>query len=220
MLQKVYKLRSPIKAVSLIQFLVSFICPSQHSRPHNHPLVQSLIYSFSLALRTALGALSWWMLKPQLGMKKQTKTFFFSTETYIKRIQENLVTGRFWHAAVSYFFPSLLPFTFKGINTKLAWKIQEGKDNRTTILTKENSTMRFSEEKCVALHGSFNDRCWIFSRFCTSSWLKSQAGRKLQPLCPVCVDTSCLCTGHYPLSSACSPTLNISSWLIIIKELV
>lgn len=58
--------------------------------------------------------------------------------------KEHLVPGS-CDMLVSAIFFLLPPFAFRGIHTKMAQKIQEGKDNRSTNLTKKISTMRFSE---------------------------------------------------------------------------
>ena len=70
------------------------------------------------ALRTALGAWRWWMLEPELRMKKQTKIFYWSLYFLLRPIQRKQFLRAFdmLFSAIFSFPP---PIPLKWIKTKL-----------------------------------------------------------------------------------------------------
>ena len=69
------------------------------------------------ALRTALGALRWWMLKQELEMKKQTKFFIGLFVFYWEKQRKQFLRAFDMLFSAIFFFPPPIPF--KWINTKL-----------------------------------------------------------------------------------------------------
>ena len=76
-------MRSHIKAVSLIQVLVSSICPLPHSYPCNYPLVQSVIYSSSLnvyvlCIKNCPGCFEMMDVEARVRNEETNKNFYWS----------------------------------------------------------------------------------------------------------------------------------------------
>ena len=69
------------------------------------------------ALRTALGALRWWILKQELEMKKQTKFFIGLFVFHWEKQRKQFLRAFDMLFSAIFFFPPPIPF--KWINTKL-----------------------------------------------------------------------------------------------------